>query len=71
MYEKIPKRFLESVDNPNFNIHKLKIPFRLILAAPSGSGKTSFLFLFEMLQIKPISFTVLLEMLNVITWVIL
>ena len=28
MYERIPKRFLEKVDNPNFNIHKLKIPFR-------------------------------------------
>ena len=43
MYEKIPKRFLESVDNPNFHIHKLKIPMRCVLCAPSGSGKTNFL----------------------------
>jgi len=43
MYEKIPKRFLDKVDNPNFNIHKLKIPMRMCIVAPSGSGKTNFL----------------------------
>ena len=43
MYERIPKHFLESVENPNFNIHKLKIPMRLCVVAPSGSGKTNFL----------------------------
>jgi hypothetical protein len=43
LYEKIPKELLDKVDNPNFNIHKLKLPFRMCIVAPSGSGKTNFL----------------------------
>jgi hypothetical protein len=43
LYEKIPKELLDKVDNPNFNIHKLKLPFRMCVVAPSGSGKTNFL----------------------------
>jgi len=43
MYEKIPKHFLDKVENPNFHLHKLKIPFRMCIVAPSGSGKTNFL----------------------------
>jgi hypothetical protein len=43
MYEKIPKSFLDKVDNPNFNLHKLKLPFRMCIVAPSGSGKSNFL----------------------------
>ena len=27
--------------NPNFNIHGIKVPFRMLMAAPSGSGKTN------------------------------
>jgi len=42
MYEKIPKHFLETVENPNFYLHKLKLPFRMCVVAPSGSGKTVF-----------------------------
>jgi len=42
-YEKIPKHFLDKVSNPNFNLHKLKIPMRTCIVAPSGSGKTNFL----------------------------
>ena len=42
-YEKIPKHFIDKVENPNFNIHKLKIPMRVCVVAPSGSGKTNFL----------------------------
>lgn len=42
-YEKIPKHFIDKVDNPNFDIHKLKIPMRMCVVAPSGSGKTNFL----------------------------
>ena len=42
MYEKIPKEFLDKVDNPNFNLHKLKLPFRMCVIAPSGSGKSNF-----------------------------
>jgi hypothetical protein len=43
MYEKIPKQFLDKVENPNFHLHKLKIPMRMCVVAPSGSGKTNFL----------------------------
>jgi len=43
LYEKMPKEFLDKVENPNFNLHKLKIPMRMCIVAPSGSGKTNFL----------------------------
>ena len=42
-YEKIPKEMLDSAENPNVHIHNLKIPFRMCVVAPSGSGKTNFL----------------------------
>jgi len=42
-YEHIPKEFLDTADNPNFENHKLKLPFRMCVIAPSGSGKTNFL----------------------------
>jgi hypothetical protein len=42
-YEKIPKEMLDTADNPNFHIHHLKLPFRMCVVAPSGSGKTNFL----------------------------
>tara|TARA_R110000765_G_scaffold105293_1_gene195391 strand:- start:115 stop:831 length:717 start_codon:yes stop_codon:yes gene_type:complete len=43
MYERMPKRFLDNVENPNYHLHKLTLPFRLCIVAPSGSGKTNFL----------------------------
>lgn len=43
MYERIPKKFLDEAENPNFNLHNIKLPFRMIIVAPSGSGKTNFL----------------------------
>jgi hypothetical protein len=43
MYEQMPKDFLDKVDNPNFALHQLKIPMRMCIVAPSGSGKTNFL----------------------------
>lgn len=43
MYDKIPKHFLDNVSNPNYEFHKLKIPLRMCIVAPSGSGKTNFL----------------------------
>jgi hypothetical protein len=43
MYERMPKEFLDNVDNPNFELHHLKLPFRMCVVAPSGSGKTNFL----------------------------
>ena len=42
-YEKIPKEMLDNAENPNLHIHHLKIPFRMCVVAPSGSGKTNFL----------------------------
>lgn len=41
-YEVIPKKYLDDVENPNFNLHKIEIPFRMCVVAPSGSGKTNF-----------------------------
>ena len=43
LYEKIPKELLDEADNPNFALHHLKLPFRMCIVAPSGSGKTNFL----------------------------
>lgn len=42
MYERIPKELLDNAENPNFHLHNLKIPFRMCVVAPSGSGKTNF-----------------------------
>ena len=42
-YERIPKKFLNHAENPNFDLHHIKIPCRFVLNAPSGSGKTNFL----------------------------
>jgi hypothetical protein len=42
-YEKIPKNLLDNAENPNFHLHKFKLPFRMCIVAPSGSGKTNFL----------------------------
>lgn len=42
-YNLIPKKFIVKVENPNFSItHNIKIPFRMVVSAPSGSGKTNF-----------------------------
>ena len=42
-YEHVPKEMLDEAENPNFHLHNLKIPFRMVIVAPSGSGKTNFL----------------------------
>lgn len=31
----------EKTINPNYNLHGINIPFRMLIAAPSGSGKTN------------------------------
>jgi hypothetical protein len=41
-YDVIPKKYLDDVENPNFNLHHIEIPFRMCVVAPSGSGKTNF-----------------------------
>lgn len=42
-YEKMPKALLPKVDNPNEHLHKLKLPFRMLIVSFSGGGKTNFL----------------------------
>ncbi len=39
-YKKIPKKFLLKSHNPHFETHHIKLPFRMIIAGNSGSGKT-------------------------------
>lgn len=42
-YNKIPDQFLDDKHpNPNIHLHNFSLPFRAIVVAPSGSGKTSF-----------------------------
>lgn len=41
-YERLPKHLREEVYNPNYDLHMIKIPFRMVVVAPSGSGKTNF-----------------------------
>ena len=43
MYEKIPKDMLDTAENPNKHLHGLNLPFRMVVVAPSGSGKSNFL----------------------------
>lgn len=42
MYEKMPQSLLRKADNPNFHLHGIKLPARICVSAPSGSGKTNF-----------------------------
>lgn len=42
-YEVIPKKYLNNPANPNYDLHNFDLPFRMIIVAPSGSGKTNFL----------------------------
>jgi hypothetical protein len=39
-YKKIPSKYLTKTHNPNYNIHGLKLPFRLLIIGSSGAGKT-------------------------------
>ena len=42
-YTKVPKHLLHEPENPNKSLHELKLPFRMVVVAPSGSGKTNYL----------------------------
>lgn len=42
-YEHVPKHMLDETENPNYDLHHIKVPFRMCCVAPSGSGKTNFL----------------------------
>lgn len=39
-YEKIPKKFLPKQHNPYYDIHHIKLPFRMLITGASGAGKT-------------------------------
>jgi hypothetical protein len=42
-YDVMPKELLPKADNPNKPLHQFDLPFRAVIVAPSGSGKTNFL----------------------------
>jgi len=42
-YKVLPKSMLIEAKNPNYHLHRFKLPFRACVVAPSGSGKTSWL----------------------------
>jgi hypothetical protein len=39
-YKQIPERFLLKSHNPYYEVHRIKLPFRMIICGSSGSGKT-------------------------------
>lgn len=39
-YKKIPSKYLTKSHNPNYHIHGLKVPFRMLIIGSSGAGKT-------------------------------
>ena len=41
MYEVMPKKYIREYPNPNKHLHGLKLPFRMLICAPSGSGKSN------------------------------
>lgn len=53
-YKKIPKKYLPKQHNPNFEAHHIKLPFRMIIAGNSGSGKTQTLL--NIINIMPNTF---------------
>ena len=42
-YDILPAKYKDDAENPNFETHRIKLPFRMCIVAPSGSGKTNFL----------------------------
>ena len=43
MYDYLPDDLLVEPDNPNFHLHHLKLPFRMLIVSYSGGGKSNFL----------------------------
>ena len=39
-YKKIPDKFPLKSHNPHFDIHNIKVPFRMLICGSSGAGKT-------------------------------
>lgn len=42
-YTKMPKKMLVKAFNPNYDQHHIKLPMRMVVCAPSGSGKTNYI----------------------------
>jgi len=42
-YKVMPKSMIVEAKNPNYHLHRFKLPFRACVVAPSGSGKTNWL----------------------------
>jgi hypothetical protein len=42
-YKVMPSDLLDKADNPNKHLHGINLPFRMVVSAPSGSGKSNFL----------------------------
>jgi hypothetical protein len=43
-YEKLPAKYKTTADNPRLDKHNIELHFRMLVSAPSGSGKTSFVY---------------------------
>jgi len=43
-YLKLPSKYKQQIDNPHFDKHGINLHFRMCVSAPSGSGKTSFVY---------------------------
>ena len=43
------KKYCQKADNPNYDLHHFETPFRSLVVAPSGSGKSNFITKFECL----------------------
>jgi ABC-type dipeptide/oligopeptide/nickel transport system ATPase component len=54
-YKKIPKKYILKSHNPHYDKHHIKVPFRLIIAGNSGSGKTQTLL--NLLHVMPSTFS--------------
>jgi type IV secretory pathway VirB4 component len=39
-YKEMPKKYLLKSHNPNYEIHGIKLPFRMLIIGGSGAGKT-------------------------------
>jgi hypothetical protein len=42
VYELMPSKYKQTLPNPNYNLHKIKTPFRMLIVSYSGGGKTNF-----------------------------
>ena len=43
MLEKMKKKYCVKTENPNYELHHFDTPFRSLVVAPSGSGKSNFI----------------------------